>query len=161
MASGPSSGTARGDFCQPWRGQAAARLNRRAATPNAVKDRDNNVTEDPTSGADRTHVPGVSRILAAPGGFRENAKSPTSSGGPVTLKVLIPPLDVIAETVQRVIWPVGPVAKRKRIEVALRSVIVCTPSENEKWMGVTAVNGLFAPSGLANDNIPDTKSLVV
>ena len=35
--SGPSSGTPRGDFCQPWRGQAAPRLNRRAATPSAIK----------------------------------------------------------------------------------------------------------------------------
>jgi hypothetical protein len=75
--------------------------------------------------------------------------------------VSTPPLGLLGATIHLVIWPVGPVAKRKRIEVALRSVIVCTPSENEKWMGVTAVNGLFAPSGLANDNIPDTKSLVV
>jgi hypothetical protein len=45
--SGPSIGTPRGDFCKPWRDQPAARLNRRAATPNAVKDRDNNAKEDP------------------------------------------------------------------------------------------------------------------
>jgi hypothetical protein len=35
--SGPSGGTPRGDFCQPWRGQPAARWNRRASRPNAIR----------------------------------------------------------------------------------------------------------------------------
>ena len=45
--------------------------------------------------------------------------------------------------------------------VAVRFVIVCTPSENEKDVGDTKVNGMSGARGPASVNIPDTKSLVV
>src|SRR5215471_10720481 len=64
--SGPSGGTPRGYFCQPWRGQAAARWDRRATRPNAVKDRNNNAKEDPASGAVAVvQLPGVSLLKAS------------------------------------------------------------------------------------------------
>jgi hypothetical protein len=37
VGSGPSGGTPRSYFCQPWRGQPAARWNRRATRPNAIR----------------------------------------------------------------------------------------------------------------------------
>jgi hypothetical protein len=58
-------------------------------------------------------------------------------------------------------FPVGPVANWKIKVVAFWRAIVCTPSENEKAMGDTVVNGMFAASGPANVNIPDTNMLVV
>ena len=48
-----------------------------------------------------------------------------------------------------------------RDRVALWLLIVCTPSENVKAVGVTAVSGMFAASGPANVTIAVTKSLVV
>ena len=56
VGSGPSGETPRGDFCQPWRGQAAARLNRRATRPNAIRDRDINDKVDPASGTVRCRL---------------------------------------------------------------------------------------------------------
>src|SRR5204862_6368448 len=79
----PSGGTPRGDFSQPWRGQAAARLNCRAPTPNAIKDRDNNAKEDPASGtAAVDHIPSESTLEASPegGGRFTKARSTPSPG---------------------------------------------------------------------------------
>ena len=59
------------------------------------------------------------------------------------------------------IIPVGPVANWNVEDVALRFVIVCTPSNKEKASGVTIVSGMFGPSGLASVTIAVTKSLVL
>ena len=53
--SGPSGGTPRGDFSR--RGQPAARLNRRAATPNAIRVSVINDRVDPVSGYGRPDLP--------------------------------------------------------------------------------------------------------
>ena len=60
-----------------------------------------------------------------------------------------------------VMAPVGPVVKKKEAPEAVRFVMVCTPSESVKAMGVTLVNGMFGARGPANVTIADTKSLVV
>jgi hypothetical protein len=46
-------------------------------------------------------------------------------------------------------------------ESAVRFVIVCTPSENVKAVGVTKVTGMFGARGAANLTNAVTKSLVV
>jgi len=64
---------------------------------------------------------------------------------------------------QPVIAPVGPVPN-SNIDpgLALRFVIVWTPSEKEKASGVTVVpNGRLIPRGLASVTVPVTRSLVV
>jgi len=71
------------------------------------------------------------------------------------------PLSAPAWTDQTVIAPVGPVAKLKLEPMALKFVMVCTPSESVKAVGVTLVNGMFGARGPANVTIADTKSLVV
>ena len=68
--SGPSGGTPRGDFCQPWRGQADARLNCRATRPNAIRVSVINDRVDPASGVAMPgpHTPGLERFIAWPSG---------------------------------------------------------------------------------------------
>src|SRR5262249_12661096 len=60
----PSAGRPRGDFCPSWSGQAAARLNCRAATPNAIRVSVINDRVDPVSGTPATvgHTPGWSWV---------------------------------------------------------------------------------------------------
>src|SRR5205814_10650366 len=102
VGSGPSGGTARGDFCQSWRGQAAARWNRRAAAPNAIRVSVINDRVDPVSGT--ALCPNAVVPLRCP-------KSAGDWGPPPT--VLMDPLRAPALTCQTVIAPVGPVAKLK------------------------------------------------
>jgi hypothetical protein len=64
-------------------------------------------------------------------------------------------------TAHDVIAPVGPVAKEKNEAVPLRLVSVCTPSDNEKAVGNTWVDGMFGASGPANVTIAVTNMLVV
>src|SRR5262249_5022285 len=161
--SGPSAGRPRGDFCPSWSGQAAARLNCRAATPNAIRVSVINDRVDPVSGTPATvaQTPGWSWVCpnAPP------TVTPKSIVWLTSFIVLISstPPKRKTSTFQSLMAPVGPVSKWKVSDwprPGVRFVMVCTPSENEKAMGVT--NPLkFGARGPANVNIPDTKSLVV
>ena len=64
-------------------------------------------------------------------------------------------------TFQNVIVPEASVENRKLAPVALRFVIVCTPSDNVNAVGVTGKWSRFAPRGSDNVIIAVTKSLVV
>src|SRR6266550_3681877 len=146
---------------QPWRGQAAARWNCRAATPNAIRVSVINDRVDPVSGTGEdtsAHVPGA--LVLCPDAIVP-VSVPRSRGvwGPPPY-VEMDPLRATATTDQTVIAPVGPVAKLKLEKLALKFVMVCTPSESVKAVGVTLVNGMFGARGPANVTIADTKSLV-
>src|SRR5204863_6001486 len=108
VGSGPSGGTPRGDFCQSWHGQAAARWNRRAATPNAIRVSVINDRVDPVSGtgADTSaHVPGA--LALCPDAIVP-VSVPRSRGVWVPPPYeLMDPLRATATTDQTVIAPVG------------------------------------------------------
>lgn len=162
--SGPRGGTARADFCQSWHGQAAARWNRRAATPNAIRVSVINDRVDPVSGTvgdTSAHVPGMFALspVANLVGRKTLPRSPDDCGPPPT--VWICPVGLCPSTSHAVIMPSGPVAKLKLDVLALRFVIVCTPSKSVKAVGVTLVNRMRGARGPANVTVADTKSLVV
>ena len=76
--------------------------------------------------------------------------------------VWINPVATCTLTNQPVIVPAGPVITwNVEVTLGVRFVIVCTPSENVKAVGVMVDNGMFGASGLANVSITVTKSLVV
>src|SRR5207253_2363731 len=159
VGSGPSGGTARGDFCQSWQGQAAARWNRRAATPNAIRVSVINDRVDPVSGTvedTSAHVPGALALCPNAVVPLRCPKSPGNRLPPPT--VLMDPLRAPALTDQTVIAPVGPVAKLKLEKLALKFVMVCTPSERVKAVGVRLVKGMFGARGPANVTIADAMS---
>jgi len=117
--------TARGDFCQPWCGQAAARLNRRAARPNAIRVSVINDRVDPVSGTPRAscHRPGL--LWLAPN--ESSAKIAASSLVTFVFTVVMSAMPMInASAYHLVIAPVGPVAKKKRekVRVGVRLVSV-------------------------------------
>jgi len=159
---GPSGRTARGDFCQSWRGQAAAHFNRRAARPNAARDRNNNAKVEPASGTDALHTPGMPRFIPETSFWPGVLVRPVSNTFPdaFSISMMLPP-NRLAKRLHIVIDPVGPVPNRNDELAALRSVIVCTPSENEKASGVTIVSGMLGPKGLASVTVAVTRSLVV
>ena len=147
---------------QPRHGQAAARWNRRAATPNAIRVSVINDRVDPVSGTvedTSAHVPGALALCPIADVPLRCPVSPGDRLPPPT--VVMEPLRAPALTCQTVIAPVGPVAKLKLEKLALIFVMVCTPSESVKAVGVTLVNGMFGARGPANVTIADTKSLVV
>ena len=163
--SGSSSETARGDFCQPWRGQAAARWNRRATRPNAIKVSVINDRVDPASATWplTDHVPGSLRLDPPNEPKTVDPPSRTKKGELTVNICALPSSSPIATNIpQPVIAPVRPVANQNSALVLVRFVIVCTPSDNVKAVGDTGVkDGMFAPSGPANVTIAVTKSLVV
>jgi hypothetical protein len=77
------------------------------------------------------------------------------------VNVKIPPLSWATLMFHSLTCPAAPVATWMYHVNASRLMIVCTPSENVKAVGVMVCNGLFGASGPANVNIPVTKSLVV
>src|SRR6516165_2157415 len=64
LGSGPGGGTPRGYFCQLWRGQPAARWDRRATRANAIRVSVINDRVDPASGTEALtlHTPGLSLL---------------------------------------------------------------------------------------------------
>ena len=136
-------------------------MNRLAATPNAVRDRDNNVIEDPGSGTgavDTDHVPGLP--AAWPMEAPMSAMSTALRG---TLMVWISsfPPAVWTSTDHCDGRPDEPVANSNPEKEAFMLDMVWIPSKNEKARGDTAVNGMLSPIGLDNVTVPVTLSLVV
>src|SRR5437588_9845688 len=144
----------------PWRGQAAARWNRRATRPNAIRVSVINDRVDPVSGTwpPTIHMPGLERTSPA-GPVWRCPRSPGLMLPPPAVDM--PPSKPWAEMFHADGRPDGPVAKKNEDPIALTLVIVCTPSDSEKARGVTVPNGMFAARGLANVIITVTKSLVV
>ena len=139
----------------PWRGQAAARLHRRAATANAVTDNDNNVIEVPPSGAAATvHVPGLLEFDPWPE-FGMAVPSNTCDPGSLLVTMLNPGFTLAAKF-QVSIAPEGLVAKMNWLKIALRLVIVCTPSLKENAIGDTDPEKEF-PRGI--ESVTDTVTL--
>jgi hypothetical protein len=139
-------------------------LNRRAATPNAVKDRDNNAKEDPASGtAGVDHVPGVVTLKPNPAIGSTIVPISLSFKECPPMVVMVPPSPLLEAiwTTQAIIVPVRPVVKVKLKLGGIISefVMVCTPSSKENACGVTDVV-MLAGSGLASVTIAVTKSLV-
>src|SRR5262249_15504757 len=119
---------------------------------------------DPVSatGGRTVHSPGLKRLKPLePSG--SNPASEISHGG--LLMVSIPAKEKMLDTstCQSVMKPDASVENTKDEKPRGDSawVIVCTPSDNLKTIGVTWVKFSFAPSGAANVTIAVTKSLVV
>src|SRR5678816_3409048 len=102
--SGPGGGTPRGDFCQPWRGQPAARWNRRATRPNAIRVSVVNDRVDPVSGVAMPwiHTPGLSLLLPMASDVCPPSPAPRTS-----LKVKIEDPPPSASTAQEMISPLA------------------------------------------------------
>jgi hypothetical protein len=137
-------------------------VNCRAATPNAIRVSVINDRVDPVSGTledTRDQDPGA-RVTPNARGLFTTLESPGERVPPPTDKM--DPAAFSTSTSHTVIAPVGPVANRNAEEKkALRFVMVCTPSESVKAVGVTLVNPMFGARGPANVTVADTKSLVV
>src|SRR5689334_3487468 len=143
------------------RGQAAARLNRRAATPNAIRVSVINDRVNPVSGTAvprPAHDPGVATIPAPTPKMvpRSNAFDPK------LLRVWISPDGVSNCTSHATIEPLLVANWNMKSIEGVRFVNVCTPSENVNEVGVNVVScGCFSGRGLANVTIPDMKLLLV
>jgi hypothetical protein len=145
---------------RPGAVRATARLNGRAATPNAVRDRDNNAKEYPPSGATALdHVPADTELKPKTPPIAPVSPIPPNADADVSISSA--PDAVSANTNQEVIKPVDPVPKKNSLNDALALVMFCTPSDSEKASGDTAVYGMFVPNGLANVTVARTRSLVV
>ena len=145
----------------------AARLNRRATRPNAIRVSVINDWVDPESGTLRAHVPGASKLRPdspVPSGCVVEPSSNMAIPTVLNDSIWCPPVPsmIDASTVQPMIDPDASVAKKNDVApFAVRLVIVCTPSDDVNAVGVTWVSGMFAPSGPANVSVTVTKSLVV
>src|SRR5262249_27473579 len=144
--SGPSGATPKGDFCQPWRGQPAARWNRRATRPNAIRDSVINDSVDPVSAtapADSlVHCPGAEKF--APLSLKEIRPASRGSLFPSWTVNNVVLGEVATCTFHNIIAPVGPVANaNEKSTEGVRFVNVWMPSENVKAVGDTLVSAMF------------------